>query len=102
MFKFALFSKFPWMIAVVFPLKTISPLFVSVPLFGVNIQIHSFWKKTHEKFPCVKSKQKRKINAAKNQLKQEAKMKNATENPNFEQGNKTEWQDNNANEMQTI
>ena len=50
----------------------------------------------------LKAQQKRKINAAKNQLKQEAKMKNAKENPNFKQGNKTEWQDNNANEMETI
>ena len=45
----------------------------------------------------LKSKQKRKINAAKNQLKQEAKLKNAKENPNFKQGNMTSWQDNNSN-----
>ena len=55
MFKFALFSKFPPISTVVFPFKPISPVFVNVPLFGVNFQIHSFWKKTHEKFPCVKS-----------------------------------------------
>ena len=50
-FKLALFSKFPWMSVVVFPLTTISPVFVSVPLFGVNVHLHSFWKKIHETFP---------------------------------------------------
>ena len=55
MFKFALFSKFPWTSVVVFPATTISPVFVSVPLFGVNFHLHSFCKKTHETFPCVKS-----------------------------------------------
>ena len=55
MFKFALFSKFPWTSVVVLPLKIISPAFVSVPLFGVNVHLHSFWKKMHETIPCVKS-----------------------------------------------
>ena len=57
MFKFALFSKFPWMNVVVFPFTTISPLFVSVSLFGVNVHLHSFCceERTHETFPCVKS-----------------------------------------------
>ena len=50
----------------------------------------------------LKSKQKSKINAAKNQLKQEARMKNAKVNPNFKQGNEILWQDNNANEMESI
>ena len=49
----------------------------------------------------LKAQQKNKINAAKNQLKQEAKMKNAKENPNFKQGNNIEWQENNANEMES-
>ena len=40
---------------VVFPLNIISPVFVSVPLFGMNVHLHSFWKKMHETFPCVKS-----------------------------------------------
>ena len=55
MFKLALLFKFPLTKVVVFPLTTISPVFVSVPLFGVNVHLHSFWKKTHETFPCVKS-----------------------------------------------
>ena len=42
MFKFALLSKFPWINVVVFPLTIISPVFVSVPLFGVNVHLHSF------------------------------------------------------------
>ena len=50
----------------------------------------------------LKSKQNSEINAAKNQLKQEARMKNAKENPNFKQGNKTIWHGENANEMETI
>ena len=49
----------------------------------------------------LKSKQNRELNAVKNQLKQEARMKNAKENPNFKQG-KTEWHENYANEMDTI
>ena len=55
MFKFALLFKFPSTSVVVFPLKTISPVFVSVPLFGMNVHLHSFWKKTHETFPWVNS-----------------------------------------------
>ena len=54
-FKFALLFKFPSISAVMFPHKEISPVFVSVPLFGVNVQIHSFLKKMHETFPFVKS-----------------------------------------------
>ena len=50
----------------------------------------------------LKSKQNREVNAAKNRLKQEAKMKNAKVNPNFKQGNKTEWHENVANEMESI
>ena len=50
-FKFALLFKLPWISVVVFPLKTISAVFVSVPLFGVNVHLHSFCEKTHETFP---------------------------------------------------
>ena len=39
MFKLALLLKFPWMSVVVFPLKTISPVFMSVPLFGMNVHL---------------------------------------------------------------
>ena len=57
MFTLELLFKFPWMSVVVFPLKTISPMFVSVRLFGVNVHNQTCcWKeKTHEMFPCVKS-----------------------------------------------
>ena len=41
MFKLALFFKFPSIRVVVFPLKTISPVLVSDPLFGVNAQIQA-------------------------------------------------------------
>ena len=50
-FKFALFSKFPWMNVVVFPLTTISPVLVSVPLFGVKVHLQTPVDKTHETFP---------------------------------------------------
>ena len=55
MLRFALFSKFPSTIVVVFPITTISPVFVSVSLFGVNVQIQAPCWRTHETFPCVKS-----------------------------------------------
>ena len=45
MFKVALLFKFPSTNVVVFPLRIISPVFVSVLLFGVNVHLHSFWKK---------------------------------------------------------
>ena len=41
MFKFALLSRFPCTSVIVFPLTTISPVLVSVPLFGVNVDLHS-------------------------------------------------------------
>ena len=40
-FKFALLLKLPSTNVVVFPLKTISALFVIVPLYGVNFHIQS-------------------------------------------------------------
>ena len=56
MFKLALLFKFPLTKVVVFPLKTISPVFVIVPLFGVKVHVHSLCKKMQDTFPCVKSK----------------------------------------------
>ena len=40
-FKLALFFKFPTTNVVVFPLNKISPVFVSVPLFGVKLHVQS-------------------------------------------------------------
>ena len=55
MFKLALLFTLPSIKVVVFPLKKISPVFVIVPEFGVKLHIHSFCKKIHETFPCLKS-----------------------------------------------
>lgn len=52
MFKFALFFKFPSIKVVELPLTRISPLFVSVPDFGVKIHVQTWFNdRTHETFP---------------------------------------------------
>ena len=55
MFKLALLFKFPSINVVVFPLKTISPLFVIVPFFGVKLHLHSPPHNTQHTFTWLKS-----------------------------------------------